>query len=279
MKIAFCGYDFFSASLSELLTRGHDVLRVFTVACDNRIDFNQNIYELCAPRGIPVTEQRIDAAAIEQLRNEGCQLVIAAAYYYKIPPLPGPHIRGINVHPTLLPKGRGEMPLPWTILTQQERSGVTIHKLTDEYDAGDILAQQSVDLSANERIEVLSAKVQMIAKTLLPAVVDDFDRLWAQARPQQGDVSNWGRIARDQRSLRWDMTVADLDRLCRAFGKFGCFARFDGRDWLVYGLAGWQQAHGYPIGSVVHKTNTEMIVAAADGLVSLLYFRPIKPAA
>ena len=63
-----------------------------------------------------------------------------------------------------------------------------------------------------------------------------------------------------------------MDRVCRAFGKMGCYAKFAGNYWLVYRLIAWAENHEFENGTVVHQTNTEMIVAAADGLVSLQYF-------
>lgn len=274
MKIAYCGYDFFSAGLQELLATHHQIHRIFTVPCDNRYNYNQYIYQIGQTHDIPVSEQRVDSHVLEQLQSENCELLITAAYYYKIPDLSDTGIKGFNVHPTLLPVGRGVWPLPWTILTRQTQSGVTIHKLAPEYDSGDILLRRAFSLSANECLESLSAKLQLTAKTMMVEAVDNLERYWQSAQPQTGEASVWNQPSKEQRTLNWHDNVTDLDRICRAFGKFGCFAYFDNRSWVVYGLVGWQQPHSHHPGSVVHKTNTEMIVAAGDGLVSLLYFEP-----
>ena len=274
MKIAYCGYDFFHACLAELLLAGMDVYRVFTVPCDNRVNFNQYIYQLCEKNNIPVSEHRITEETIKQLQSEGCELLIAAAYNYKIPSLSAAKIKGINIHPTLLPIGRGIWPLPWTILTGQKQSGVSIHKLTEEYDAGDILLQRSFSVAPDERLESLSAKTQLLARNMILDVALNFEHYWGTAVAQSGDVSVWNYPPKEQRTLSWEKNVGELDRICRAFGKFGCFATFENNNWIVYGLSAWEQRHNFTIGSVVHKTNTEMIVAARDGLVSLLYFEP-----
>ena len=275
MKIAYCGYDFFSAALGALLDDGQNVYRVFTVPCDNRVDHNQYIYDLCREYKLPVSEERIDENLVQQLQEEGCELLITAAYYYKIPDLSATSIKGFNIHPTLLPEGRGVMPLPWIILNKLTQSGITIHKLTQDFDAGDILRQQSFPVTDHDNLESLSAKSQLMAKEVLLDVMSDFDRYWRDARPQGGGASFWPRPGKEQRTLDWHKPVAELDRICRAFGKTGCFAHFDNQQWIVSGLTAWQQVHEYEIGEVVHKTNTEMIVAAADGLVSLLYFEPV----
>jgi len=276
MKIAYCGYDFFSASLRSLLNADKNVYRLFTVPDRGSANTNQYMNDISTQFGIPISDERIDDQTIRQLEEEGCELLITAAYNYKIPSLDSIDIRGINVHPTLLPQGRGEWPLPWVILTQQQQSGISIHKLTQEYDAGDILLQRSFPVDAQESLETLSAKVQMYAKDWLLEVVNDFSNMWEHAKPQSGEVSNWGVPPREERTLDWHFDVEKLDRICRAFGKFGCYAKFNEQDWMVYLIKGWKQPHNYNIGDVVHRTSTETIVAAGDGLVSLIYFQKIR---
>lgn len=272
MKIAYCGYDFFSASLRELLKSGVNVDRIFTVPNRGAVNSNQYMKQIAEEYRLPISEERITEHTIRQLDEEGCDLLVTAAYNYKIPELGNSNVKGINVHPSLLPKGRGEWPLPWTILTKQQTTGITIHKLTQEYDAGDILYQKSIPVDNDETLESLSAKVQLLSKTCLLEVIADFENLWEQAKPQSGEVSEWGAPTREQRTINWQWSIDQIDCMCRAFGKFGCYASFDGQDWIVYMLKGWHQSHDYNVGDVVHKTSTEMIIAASDGLVSLIYF-------
>jgi len=279
MKIAYCGYDFFSASLRGLLQAGMSVYRLFTVPNRGSATTRQYMFEIAGQYLIPISDERITPSTLDQLKQEGCDLLITAAYNYKIPPLEATGIRGINVHPTLLPQGRGEWPLPWVILTEQKISGITIHKLTDEYDAGDILLQKSFTVDNDETLETLSAKSQMLASHCLPEAVENLETLWNNAAPQKGEVSHWGIPSAEQRRLDWNKNVEELERICRAFGKFGCDGFFDGQNWTVYLLKGWLQEHHYEPGVVVHKTSTEMIVAAKDGLVSLVYFQKKQPAA
>lgn len=272
MKIAYCGYDFFSASLRELLEAGHNVYRLITVP--NRPGFNTNQYmkQIAQEFDLPISEERITPKTVNELNSEACDLLVSAAYNYKIPPLETTNIKGINIHPTLLPQGRGEWPLPWTILTEQKETGITIHKLTDEYDAGDILFQESFSVDDDETLESLSAKVQIKTRPCLLEVINNFEGYWNKAKPQSGDVSHWGQPSVEQRTIDWQWPIEKIDRMCRAFGKFGCYANFDNQKWIVYQLKAWKQEHKHKTGEVAHKTSTEMVVAASDGLVSLVYF-------
>jgi len=274
MKIAYCGYDFFSQCLQSLLSGGEEVYRVFTFECDNRFDYNQYILDICNQYSLPITKNPVDQKVLEQLQREGCELLITAGYRYKIPDINGTDIKGINIHPTLLPIGRGPWPLPQIILTNQKDSGVSIHKLTNEFDAGDILLQEKFPVEINENLESLSAKTQILASSMISRVLEGFDHYWHTAVPQEGEISYWPRPTNIDRTLKWEYNISKIDRLCRAFSKMGCYCRFDDKYWIVYHLTAWQEKHDYKIGSIVHKTNTEMIVAASDGLVSLQYFEP-----
>jgi methionyl-tRNA formyltransferase len=280
MKIAYCGYDFFHSCLRHLIEDGHDVLKVFTFDCDNRFNFNTYVYEICRQQHIPITQAANTPGDLRQLKQQDCELVITAGYRYKVPELTSLDLKGINVHPTLLPVGRGVWPLPWLILTEQAYGGVSIHKLTAEYDAGDILVQQKFPITADENLETLSCKTQMHATLALAALMrdfhSDFDKKWFNTVAQdETKASLWPMPQRGDRTLQWNKSVLELDRIARAFGKFGSYAYFNDHWWCVYDLKVWQQAHREAVGEVVHKSNTEMVVAASDGYVCLRVFESL----
>ena len=51
------------------------------------------------------------------------------------------------MHPTLLPVGRGRAAVPWAILKGLDRTGVTLFKLDEGVDTGDIIGQEMIALS------------------------------------------------------------------------------------------------------------------------------------
>ena len=56
----------------------------------------------------------------------------------------------VNVHPSLLPKYRGSSPIESAILNGDEKTGVSIMKLSKEMDAGDVYSQEEIELSKTE---------------------------------------------------------------------------------------------------------------------------------
>src|SRR5256885_2288832 len=89
------------------------------------------------------------AAALRSLQPD---LLVVAAYgqilsrdVLAVPP-PG----GINVHASLLPKYRGAAPIAWAIHHGEARAGVTIIRMSVALDAGDMLAQEALDIGPDE---------------------------------------------------------------------------------------------------------------------------------
>jgi hypothetical protein len=51
---------------------------------------------------------------------------------------------GVNVHPSMLPRYRGPDPYFWTVLRGETETGVTVHRITAQYDEGPVLLQRAV---------------------------------------------------------------------------------------------------------------------------------------
>lgn len=270
MKIAYFGYDFFSGCLSTLLKQGHQVLRVFSFETDNKYNFNEQVIRQASRHGIPTKIDKVSAKDIEELRREGCDLLVSAAYPYRIP-IDSNRDRGINIHPTLLPEGRGPWPLPYVILKDLKESGITLHKLDEQLDSGAILLQEGFSIVPQETLESLSFKCHLAAVRLIEQLMSDFDQIWQNARKQQGG-SYWRFPPDEEQTIDWKQPVTDIDRLIRAYGKLHSTANFDGHTWLVADATVWKEPHDFTPGAVVQRSNREVLIAAADGYVCLRHF-------
>lgn len=272
MKICYLGYDFFYSCLEQILNlKDIEVLKVFTFQTDNKYNFNCNIVKLAKENNIPIQYTRITKEDIEELINEGCELLVCAGYEYKIPVFTENKIKEINIHPTLLPIGRGPWPLPYIILKNLKSSGVTIHKISEEMDKGDILIQREFEVQANEDIETISCKSQMIAKELLVELIKNLDYYYENAIIQsEGEYWHFPTI--EEMTFTGEMTIDEIDRIVRAYGKMDSVVYIDGKEILVHDINYWRQKHNLELGKIVHKTNKEYVMAVADGFIVLRYF-------
>lgn len=165
----------------------HRSLRIdsaFTVACviSNRKDaevlkkaalFNiPAIY--CNPDAYEDQSQYVDDL-LATLRHHQVDLIALAGYLRKIPSAVIEQYKGriFNIHPALLPKygGKGmygRRVHEAVLQAGESESGVTIHEVTEEYDAGPILLQQKVRIDQNETPETLEKKIKQIEHRTYP---------------------------------------------------------------------------------------------------------------
>jgi methionyl-tRNA formyltransferase len=78
---------------------------------------------------------------------------------------------GINVHASLLPKYRGAAPVAWAIYHGETRTGVTIIRMTTGLDAGDMLAQEAIDILPDETAGELEARLAPLGARLARKVI------------------------------------------------------------------------------------------------------------
>lgn len=93
-------------------------------------------------------------------------------------------IAAVNIHTGLLPEGRGSHPLNWALIWGKEKTGITIHKITDTYDAGDICVQHEVPIFETDTIVELRQRVEDLFPNVVASFFDDPERFIAEAWQQ-----------------------------------------------------------------------------------------------
>lgn len=92
-----------------------------------------------------------------------------------------PKFAPLNIHHSLLPKYKGPSPAPTAILNGDKISGVTIIKMTEKVDAGDILAQKEYALKSDETTESLLMELNIMGGKLMVEVIKQY--LEGKAKP------------------------------------------------------------------------------------------------
>lgn len=275
MKFVYFGYDFMLPAVQHLVAQGHELLGILSFECDNVFNFNTACEGYAQALGIPFTLSKAEPDHITTFLGKGAQVFLAAGYPYKIPPVPE-RAYGVNLHPSFLPKGRGIMPTPYIILGAHEAAGITLHKMTDRFDYGDILLQQKFNVSPAEDVETYSARISLAAPDILARAFADMPGFWAKAQAQS-DVTASHFKAPDEalRSFRFEMSVEEITRIARAFGHYGSLTHLGDDRLVVYNLAGWIEAHRQRPGTLAAVMSRELVVAAQDGFVVLKEFQRV----
>jgi phosphoribosylglycinamide formyltransferase-1 len=79
----------------------------------------------------------------------------------------------VNIHPSLLPKYKGLGTYDRVIAAGDSVHGTTVHWVTDELDAGPIIAQESFPVWQMDTAEILMDKTKELERELYPKVLDE----------------------------------------------------------------------------------------------------------
>lgn len=127
---------------------------------------------LCAERGIRTLRLTAEVEMQAVLRETRTDLLVSFHLDRILGPavLAAPARGGINVHPSLLPRHRG--PVPAFHGLAEGATGVSVHALAPQIDAGGIWAQQDVPLPAGSSALAAARALHLAALPLLDAVLD-----------------------------------------------------------------------------------------------------------
>lgn len=279
MKFAFAGIDFLGGVFEALIEANWTPLKLFTRPCDGIYDHNEVVVARARAARIPIQLSKIQQADLDALHAAHGRdwALVVAGYPWLVRGWRGRATYALNLHPSPLPTGRGPYPLFRAVLDGYETWGVTAHVLAENgFDTGDILAQEIFAIGAGESHETLLAKCQMAARRLAAGpLARDLPNRWKRAEPQ-GDGSYWARATDADRTLDFRQDVEAILRRVRAFGTVETIARLGDQRAYVAEAQGWQEAHSYAPGAIVHRHRRHVVVAARDGFIQILRWSPLS---
>ncbi|MBC8301425.1 MAG: methionyl-tRNA formyltransferase [Pelagibacterales bacterium] len=114
-----------------------------------------------------------DPNFIKQIKKVNPILIVVVAFkklpsiLYKIP-----KHGAINLHASLLPDYRGAAPINWCLMNNETSTGVSIIKINEKIDYGNILMQEKVLIDKHEDFETLKNKLSSIGSEILFKTID-----------------------------------------------------------------------------------------------------------
>jgi methionyl-tRNA formyltransferase len=122
----------------------------------------------------------------------------------------------INIHASLLPKLRGAAPIPWAILNEETRTGLTIMQMDEGLDTGPMLFQKEVPILENETAGELGDRLSALAGELMVGTLKDMSENRLIAKPQDhGSATYAPKIEREKSIIDWTQSALRLSALIR----------------------------------------------------------------
>lgn len=237
MKIVYFGSDVF-LSCFEYFLENHEILALYTYHNDEDYFTEYSVTDRAKKLGIPVFYDAITPERIvKYFKEDGCRLFFVAEYNRIIPIPEGlPEFKGMNVHSSLLPQGRSYYPIESAFMLGLKTSGVTIHKLAQKLDKGDIVAQRKIDILPETDSVDMYLKCAENALSMVREIFSDFDGHWQNAAPQAEKLPYWSRPDDGVMTLSHGMSRREALEIFRKFNGM-TKAVVGGREYFVSGMS------------------------------------------
>ena len=180
LRIIYMGTpDFAVESLRALVEGGYNVVAVVTMpdkpaGRGHQLQYSA-VKQYALSVGLPLLqpERLRDEDFLTELRSYNADLQIVVAFRM-LPEVVWdmPRLGTFNLHASLLPQYRGAAPINWAVMNGDTQTGATTFMLQHEIDTGNIILQESIDITTDENVGSVHDRLMTMGATLVTRTVD-----------------------------------------------------------------------------------------------------------
>ncbi len=224
--------------------------------------------------GIPVyqPEKIRNREFLQLLREIQPDVIVVAAFGQIIPReiLDLPRFGCLNIHASLLPRYRGASPVQRAVMDGEKESGVTIMKMSEGLDTGDMISRAAVPLDPEETGGTLFDKLaragaELLIKTL-PSVLDG--TAVYEKQPEESPTPYASMITKQMGILDFRKSAGELECLVRGLNPWPSASTFLSGKSLKVWKSRVGEGSGEP-GSIVGIDQEGIHVACGEGVLIL----------
>ena len=281
MKIVFMGTpDFAVGTLHALAESEHEILAVVTQPDKpkgrGKALQPTPVKEEALRYGIPVyqpkkvREEEFQAV----LRELNPDLIVVVAFGQLIPKsiLELPRYGCVNVHASLLPKYRGAAPIQWAVIDGEKESGVTIMKMDEGLDTGDMIAKAVVPLAADETGGSLFDKLSQIGAQLLIDTIPALEAGTAvcEKQPQESPTPYAAMLNKKMGLIDWNQDASVIECLIRGLNPWpSAYTYLKGKTLKIWQAKVVERQQEAEPGTVICVGKKQLVVACKTNALSI----------
>lgn len=225
-KIVIFGGQQITINCIEILKRNRQAKVIAVVGCEkleDRIYGYPSIKNYCQKNNLLFFQpNKLDDNFLKLFQNWNPDLAFSLYYRYIFQKryLSVPTMGFINIHPSLLPKYRGQVPSLWALLNNTEVTGVTLHYIDEGIDTGDIIEQITYKIPGSITGFELNNKLMHLGAKLFQRYLSQI--LYGQNRRIKQDHSKatyYGPYHPAMRKINWFLPTEGILCQIRAFTK------------------------------------------------------------
>ncbi|MCX6765886.1 MAG: methionyl-tRNA formyltransferase [Candidatus Moranbacteria bacterium] len=242
LRMIFMGTSSFARDILESLVKNdYNIVAVFTQP-DKEAGRKKEIKispvkAFSQEHKLPVIQpERFAKETVDNIKKIKPDIIVVAAYGKILPRevLDIPGFGCLNVHASLLPRFRGPSPIQNALLAGEKETGITIMRMDEGVDTGEILSQEKLEIDPNDTTETLSQKLSQLGSLLIIKTIP----LWIEQKiePRVQDNSRatlCQLIEREDGHIIWEEEAENIYNKYRAFQPWpGIFAFWKNKDTL-----------------------------------------------
>jgi methionyl-tRNA formyltransferase len=168
----------------------------------------------------------------------------------------------LNIHGSLLPRYRGRAPHVWAIINGEIGTGITIHKIDENCDTGDILVQETVEITSSDTGGSMLEKYAKLYPGLIQKALSLVSSGKATYLKQQDSMASYyPKRTPEDGLISWDWSFERIRNWVRAQTKPypGAFTVKEGQKIIIWSV---EKKNATTI-----MTGGDLIFSCADGEV------------
>lgn len=192
-KAIFSSPSNFTISYSDKKVKNYNYANLREIAEEHNLPF----YEIDSVDG----KRTKDFSSI--IKKLDLDLMLILGWFYKVPK----SIRDLSkfgawgIHASLLPKYAGGSPLTWAIINGEKHSGITLFRLDEGIDDGDIISQKKFLIEDHDTIKEVYKKATNLSEVVLLNALQNIKNVnftsqdkskievYPQRKPEDGEVN------------------------------------------------------------------------------------------
>lgn len=280
MKIVFFGSSEFAVESLKRLAESKNELACVVTQPDRKkgrhfLFSSTAVKNTAVSLGLKLMQpSRIDSAFIESIKKMQADVFVVVSYGLILPKsiILVPKKMAINIHASLLPKYRGAAPINWAIIKGEKKTGITIIKMNEFMDQGEIISQRETEIKSTDTSETLNKKLSISGAESLINTLADIEQDKVVLKKQNSKEATLApKLKRTDGLIDWTKSAEDIFNQIRGTIPWpGSFTYWQGKLLKI-----WQaavvvlDATNLKHGEVISTSKEGILVACGDNAITI----------
>ena len=188
-----------------------------------------------------------------------------------------PRLLAMNIHGGMLPNYRGRAPHIWAIINGEKSLGITIHKIDEGCDTGDIILQKEIELThtitGGDILKIFAAEYPVMLSSAIELLEQDKIKLRAQ---DHSAATYFGKREPHDGEVCWNWTAEKIYNWVRALTAPypGAFTFINNEQVFIWKVEDSQMSFLDTLenGRIVKRENDQLFVKVSDKILKITHF-------